>query len=278
MIKWICAAVGLYLGGFLGAMAGYFLGSIIQGVMSGSGSDTFTSEQRTYGTRNNAYGYAYGGNGFSQGRRQTVRTTDNPRTLFLNSLLEMSAYIIAADGRIMHSEMEVLRIFLRQNFNASTAQACNERMMTIFEERKRMTQSQWRSRVMQSCRVVAMSLPQEQRLQLLSFLAAICKADGNVDQTEVNAMRDVALAMGLDVAAVDQLLSLGGGTLDDAYKVLGVSPDATDDEVRCAYRKMALQYHPDRVATLGKDVQETAKRKFQEINDAKERIFKARGI
>ena len=66
--------------------------------------------------------------------------------------------------------------------------------------------------------------------------------------------------------------------MEDAYKVLGIPSTATDDEVRRAYRKMALQYHPDRVATLGNDVKEAAKRKFQEINDAKERIYKARGL
>ena len=66
--------------------------------------------------------------------------------------------------------------------------------------------------------------------------------------------------------------------MEDAYKVLGIPSTATDDEVRKAYRKMALQYHPDRVATLGNDVKEAAKRKFQEINDAKERIYKARGL
>ena len=276
MIKWIAAAIGCYIGGFLGAIAGYFIGAMIEQLRKGSSSYTsdgsgYTYRYSNYGGRQNAYG---------TGRYQndTAHVTDNARTLFLNSLLEVAAYVICADGKIMHSEMEVLRTFLRQSFDANAAAACNERMLTIFEERKRMTPAQWRSRVMRSCRTVAMAMPQEQCLQLMSFLAAIVKADGRVDNSEVSAMRDVALAMGLDVSVVEQLLSLGGGTLDDAYKVLGISPDATDDEVRRAYRKMALQYHPDRVATLGKDVQEAAKKKFQELNDAKERIFKARGL
>jgi DnaJ like chaperone protein len=41
---------------------------------------------------------------------------------------------------------------------------------------------------------------------------------------------------------------------------------------------MALKHHPDRVATLGEDVKLAAEKKFQEINNAKEVIFKARGM
>jgi len=41
---------------------------------------------------------------------------------------------------------------------------------------------------------------------------------------------------------------------------------------------MALRHHPDRVSALGEDVRKAAEKKFQEINEAKERIFKARGI
>ena len=66
--------------------------------------------------------------------------------------------------------------------------------------------------------------------------------------------------------------------LDEAYKILGISPNATNDEVKAAYRKMALKHHPDRVSTLGDDVREAAEKKFQEINNAKERIYKARGL
>ena len=60
--------------------------------------------------------------------------------------------------------------------------------------------------------------------------------------------------------------------------MLGVSPDASDDEVKKAYRKMALQYHPDKVATLGDDVKAAAEKKFKEINAAKELIWLARGL
>ena len=57
-----------------------------------------------------------------------------------------------------------------------------------------------------------------------------------------------------------------------------MSPDASDADVKKAYRKLALEHHPDRVAALGDDVRKAAEKKFQEINAAKERIWKARGL
>ena len=66
--------------------------------------------------------------------------------------------------------------------------------------------------------------------------------------------------------------------IQDPYRVLGLEPGASDDEVKAAYRKMALKHHPDRVAALGEDVRKSAERKFQEINDAKERVYASRGM
>jgi DnaJ-domain-containing protein 1 len=66
--------------------------------------------------------------------------------------------------------------------------------------------------------------------------------------------------------------------LNNAYRTLGISDTATDDEVRQAYKRLALKYHPDRMASQGEGARLSAERIFQQINQAKEIIFKARGL
>ncbi len=63
-----------------------------------------------------------------------------------------------------------------------------------------------------------------------------------------------------------------------AYKILEVEPTASDDEVKKAYRRMAVKYHPDKVEHLGPDFQKIAQEKFKEINAAYDGIKKARGM
>ena len=84
--------------------------------------------------------------------------------------------------------------------------------------------------------------------------------------------------VGMQPGDVDSMLNLKSDSLEDAYKVIGVSPSASDEELRKAYRRLALEHHPDRVAALGDDVRKAAEKKFQEINAAKDRIWKARGL
>ena len=273
--KWIGGVLGFITAGPLGALAGYALGSLFE-----HGLDAVNRDGDHH--YNNAYD-AYSGNQSYGNQSYGNQSYEGERNSFMFSLLVLSSYIINADGKIMHSEMELVRRFLRQNFGEAAKQQGEEILLKLFEQQKQMGMQQYRSVIQDSCHQIRANMMYEQRLQLLNFLVMIAKADGVVNPQEIQALKEMAIHMGLSAEDVDQMLNLESGasstgSLDDAYRVLGISPDASNDEVKAAYRKMALKHHPDKVAALGEDVRRAAEKKFQEINDAKDRIYKARGL
>ena len=62
--------------------------------------------------------------------------------------------------------------------------------------------------------------------------------------------------------------------MNDPYKILGISPDATDDQVKAAYREMARKYHPDQYSN--NPLSDLAQEKMQEINEAYDTIVRLR--
>ena len=66
-------------------------------------------------------------------------------------------------------------------------------------------------------------------------------------------------------------------TISD-YSILEINPNSTDDEVKKAYRKMAIKYHPDKVSHLGNELKNIAEEKFKSVNDAYRNIKKERSI
>ena len=212
-----------------------------------------------------------------------TRPFEEDRNSFLFSMLVLSSYIIKADGKIMHSEMEYVRQFLRHNFGEQAVSQGESILLRLFDLQKQQGPYQFKETIRKSCTEIRFHTSDSQRLQLLNYLVIIAKADGIVSPEEVVALKEIALYLGLSAQDVESMLNLESGAkansnIEDAYKVLGISPSATDDEVKAAYRKMALKHHPDRVSTLGDDIRKAAEKKFQEINDAKERIYKARGL
>ena len=271
--KWIGGYLGFMIAGPLGALAGVVLGALFDGLVgSFSSGGEYIGDDSSWGSRNDSsYRQTYG-------NAQQVNMGD--RNSFLFSILVLISYIARADQKVMHSEMEMIRQFLRQNFGEGAVTQGEQILRKLFDQQKQMGDASFRNAVIQSCQQISMNISYSQRLQMLSFLAQVARADGIVDPREVNALREVARALGLSDREVDSMLNLSDGStnLEAAYKVLEISPNATDDEVRKAYKKLALKHHPDRVATLGEDVKRAAEKKFQEINAAKDLIYKARGM
>ncbi len=258
--KWIGGFLGFCVSGPLGALAGYFIGSVIDAAASAN------VETRIY-------------DGVSDdGQAEERRQWQGQRNSFLFSLMVLASYAIQADGRIMHSEMEYVRQFLRRSFGEAAVTQGEAILNGLFAESKKHPREAWRRQIQDVCGQLRQQMPEAQRLQLLTFLIEISKADGRVVQAEVDVLRELAQWLGVGAQVVDQLDNLDGNTLEAAYRLLGVSASATDDEVRKAYRQMALKYHPDRVAKLGDDVRRNAEETFKKINEAKEKIFAARGM
>lgn len=254
--KWIGGILGFMTMGPLGALAGFALGSLLD--------INVTSSNATYG-----------------GEQTEEDRYMGQRNSFLFSMLVMASYIIRADGRIMHSEMEYVRQFLRMNFGEAAVSQGEQILLKLFEQRKQMDQQNptaFKQTIYECGTQIAANLTYAERLQLLGFLVNIAKSDGSVCPQEIEALKEVAQCMGLSAKEVESMLNLSGSSTEEAYKVLEIEPSATDDEVRAAYRRLALKHHPDRVATLGDDVKKAAEEKFQQINNAKERIYKARGM
>ena len=264
--KWIGLLAGGFLGGPVGALAGFVLGYLFDDESSAGESSAFGGRTGGDGGKRSAFG----------GEERPQQSEE--RNGFLFSLMILAAHVIAADGKIMHSEMEYVRGFLKHTFGEDASREGDEILKKLFEQKRQIGDYNWQNQTTQCCMQMAGVMTVEQRTQLMAFLVEISKADGKVTDDEIDALRMIAVSMNLNINIVSQLLNLGGSSLDEAYKVLGVSPDASDDEVRRAYKKMVLQHHPDRVATLGDDIKAAAEKKFKEIAEAKDRIYAARGM
>ena len=278
--KWIGGFLGLLSGGPIGALAGFVLGALFDMMSSDDGTSAAGYFEDTSGSCYSSGG-SYSSSSSRSGYQRSERVDSGTRNGFLFSMLTLASYIIRADGKIMHSEMETMRSFLRQNFGQTAVDEGNAIMLKLFERQKQMEAQQpgsYRQVIIDACEQLRRVLNRPQRLQLLSLLAMVAKADGHVASAEVVALREVTAHLGLEESELNSMLNLGSTTLKDAYAVLEIDETATDDEVRAAYKRMVVKHHPDRVASLGDDIKAAAEKKMREINEAKELIYKARGL
>jgi len=188
---------------------------------------------------------------------------------FSISLLVLSAAVMRADGEVMKSELDYVKNFFIRQFGVETA---NNRIQMLQEILKQDFD------LPEVCQQIGQYMEYPSRLQLLHYLFGLSSADGQYNPKEVEMIGLISGYLGIEKQDYESIRAMFVRDINSAYRVLEISPEATEDEVKAAYRKMAVKYHPDKVAHIGEDVQHAAKEKFQQLNGAYEEIKKQRGM
>ena len=237
--KWIAGALGWAIFGPIGGILGYYFTSRLERLAEAS---------VTYGEDQT----------WNQGQRNS----------FLMSLLVLSTAVIKADGKTSSEEMSRLREFFARNFGAQAASEAEEIVTELLQKD---------FNLYEVCGQIRSCMDYSQRLQLYYFLVSLGACDG-LQQREVDVLETIATYIGLSNEDTDSIMAQFRPSNYSNYRILEIEPDATDEEVRKAYRKMAVKYHPDKVATLGEDVRKAAEEKFKSVSQAYESICRERGI
>jgi DnaJ like chaperone protein len=121
-------------------------------------------------------------------------------------------------------------------------------------------------------------LPGGDRLLLVDTLYQLALVDGELKRSEQDALRLIVKGLGLTEEDRRSIAARHLGTGDTDYARLGLTSEASDAEVKRAYRQLAAEHHPDRVAHLGPGAVKQATRRFQELQDAYKTIQRLRGL
>ena len=251
----IGAIIGLVVtrGRIFGAIIGYFIGSAFDNFK-------FISSNNSSGFNKNRNAYNYDSGYYTQ------RINQND---FASALLVLSGAVMKADGKILKVELEYVKTFFNQQFPTHLSKEYIKQFRNILQKE---------FNLQQVCRSISSVMPLQQRSLLIQYLFGIAKADGHVSSSEANLIAQISGYLGVSASEFEQLKSMFYKDASNAYKVLGLVKGSTVDEIKKAYRKMAVKHHPDKFNQLGEEHQKAAKEKFQIIQDAYETIKKERGF
>jgi DnaJ like chaperone protein len=242
--KVIGGVAGFALGGPLGGMLGAVAGHAVDKMKAAEADAAF--------------------DGFDQDTRQVAFTT---------AVIVLSAKMAKADGQVSADEIAAFKTIFHIPPEESSHVA------RIWDEAKREPggYEPYAQQIAQLFRHEPAVME-----EILGALFHIAKADSVIHPAEMEMLMRTAMIFGFDVHAFERLkhIHLGADGEDDPYEVLGVSSDATDDEIKRTYRKLIRENHPDTLMAQGvpQEFIDLANDKMATINAAYDRVEKQRGM
>jgi DnaJ like chaperone protein len=244
--KWLGGTLGWVMGGPIGSLLGFAVGSLFD-----TANITVLKEDPPINQRQ---------------KRAFTKPGD-----FNISLLVLSAAVMKADGRVLKSEVSFVRKFLIRQFGEEQA----GQMLLMLRElvNKKID-------VYEVCNQIKQHMDYPSRLQLIHYLYGLCTSDTELNSIEIEIVERIGHFLAIssrDLNSIKAMFTKKTNTKAD-YDILEINPNASNEEIKKAYRKMAVKYHPDKVSHLGDAAQKAASEKFKEVQLAYENIKKQRGI
>ena len=236
--KWLGGGLGFVMGGPIGGLLGFLVGSMIDGT---------TVNTSTY-------------------TRGDTRTSQGD---FGMSLLVLVAAVMKADGTIVKSELDYVKQFFIRQFGQESAKQALLMLKDILKQE---------IPVRDVCLQIKANMDYSSRLQLLHLLFNLSLADSMIHYTEIELIEKISAYLGVASGDFVSIKNMFIPETDSSYKILEVDPASTNEDVKKAYRRMAIKYHPDKVSHLGEDFRKSADEKFARVNEAYEKIKKERNI
>ena len=186
-------------------------------------------------------------------------------------LLVLMSAVVKADGRVVKEELSVVKRFLIQNYGEEGAREAWQILNQLLKQNIDVAE------VATQC---GLNLNYSVRLQLLNMLFSVAAGDGEVVDAEVAVINTIARYMRIsdaDLASIAAMF-IKRSNPDWAYQVLELSSDCSNEEIKKAYRRMAMKYHPDKVNSLGEEVKQSATEKFRKVKEAYDYLKQQRGF
>jgi DnaJ like chaperone protein len=236
---------GKWLGGGLGFVMGGPIGGLL-GFLVGSMVDSATGQTTT-----------------------TTRRIGTTQGDFGMSLLVLVAAVMKADGKVVKSELDYVKQFFARQFGKESAKQALLMLKDILKQE---------IPVRDVSLQIGRNMDYSSRLQLLHLLFNVSLADGRIDPSELDIIEKISGYLGVASADFLSIKNMFIPETDSSYKILEIDPSLTNEDVKKAYRRMAMKYHPDKVNHLGDDFRKTAEEKFKKVNEAYEKIKKERNM
>lgn len=264
VLKWVLGGMGWALGGPIGAIVGVALASLFDGARS-----LPSAEEESASTSSSSSSSSFSSSSSSSSTYNRSRRRTNQGNVRI-SILVLIAAVMKADGHVRKSELDRVKRYLLLNYSESEALEALQVLKGVLNQD---------FDPLPVAQQIAEHVNYSTRLEMLHFLLDLAFSDGEYAPSEERLIVALTAALRLSPADYRSLLSLYQKEDPDwAYTALEITPGATNEEVKKAYRRMAMKYHPDKVAGAGEDMVKKAEEKFRAINEAYETIKKQRGM